>query len=306
MLGGQFEAPLEVQILGCPATMPSARRVRLSRVNHCAVAMSRAPDSRSSASSRAAGSGARKSAARSGCRAGLTINGSRISFTVRVSGAPPGPLSDSSPGPSARHAPSMTMARGRRSPVGWLGSGMSGGYVVRVRAGEPGIGRRSGPPSVHRDSGRHGHPPPPEGAVVMGIFGRRKSREERAAEIAGQVASGRGFYGRTTRAFLGNEDFARVQQSIGAYNSGPRGTAVARRRSADHHRRRRLDRRHRPTRQPRPGRRPGRAAGRADRPHRPADRRVEVAHPRTGDQVLLVADPAHPGAYLYAGDGVTP
>ncbi|MEV0478580.1 hypothetical protein AB0I50_54170, partial [Streptomyces prunicolor] len=54
----------------------------------------------------------------------------------------------------------------------------------------------------------------------MGIFGRRKSREERAAEIAGQVASGKGFYGRTTRAFLGNEDFARVQQSVGAYNSG--------------------------------------------------------------------------------------
>lgn len=54
----------------------------------------------------------------------------------------------------------------------------------------------------------------------MGIFGRRKSREEKAAEIAGQVASGKGFYGRATRAFLGNEDYARVQQSMGAYNSG--------------------------------------------------------------------------------------
>nr|WP_087885236.1 hypothetical protein [Streptomyces alboflavus] len=27
--------------------------------------------------------------------------------------------------------------------------------------------------------------------------------------------------------------------------------------------------------------------------------------PRTGDQVLLIADPAHPGGYLYAGDGET-
>ncbi len=28
--------------------------------------------------------------------------------------------------------------------------------------------------------------------------------------------------------------------------------------------------------------------------------------PRAGDQVLLVADPADPGGYLYAGDGATP
>lgn len=55
----------------------------------------------------------------------------------------------------------------------------------------------------------------------MGIFGKRgRNREERAAEIAGKVASGKGFYGRTTRAFLGAEDFAKVQQSIGAYQSG--------------------------------------------------------------------------------------
>ncbi len=54
----------------------------------------------------------------------------------------------------------------------------------------------------------------------MGIFGKRKSREEKAAEIAAKVASGKGFYGRTTRAFLGDQDFAKVQQSIGAYNSG--------------------------------------------------------------------------------------
>jgi hypothetical protein len=28
--------------------------------------------------------------------------------------------------------------------------------------------------------------------------------------------------------------------------------------------------------------------------------------PRAGDHVLLVADPARPGSYLYAGDGVAP
>ncbi|MFE3704248.1 hypothetical protein ACFXPE_01820 [Streptomyces scopuliridis] len=54
----------------------------------------------------------------------------------------------------------------------------------------------------------------------MGIFGKRKSREERAAEIADKVASGKGFYGRTTRAFVGGEDFAKLQGAIGAYNSG--------------------------------------------------------------------------------------
>ncbi|UXX91891.1 hypothetical protein N7U49_04995 [Streptomyces sp. AD2-2] len=140
----------------------------------------------------------------------------------------------------------------------------------------------------------------------MGIFGRRKSREERAAEIAGQVASGRGFYGRTTRAFLGNEDFARVQQSIGAYNSGlavqqllaagaPTITAVVvsigdTGQLVNHD----------PV---------------VDLVVQPAGRTDHIALrtvvsklriPRTGDQVLLVADPAHPGAYLYAGDGVTP
>ncbi|MER6207384.1 MULTISPECIES: hypothetical protein [unclassified Streptomyces] len=140
----------------------------------------------------------------------------------------------------------------------------------------------------------------------MGIFGRRKSREERAAEIAGQVASGKGFYGRTTRAFLGNEDYARVQQSIGAYNSGlavqqllaagaPTITAVVvsigdTGQLVNHD----------PV---------------VDLVVQPAGRTDRIALqtvvsklriPRTGDQVLLVADPAHPGAYLYAGDGVTP
>ncbi|WP_033280408.1 hypothetical protein [Streptomyces sp. NRRL F-525] len=140
----------------------------------------------------------------------------------------------------------------------------------------------------------------------MGIFGRRKSREERAAEIAGQVASGKGFYGRTTRAFLGNEDYARVQQSIGAYNSGlavqqllaagvPTITAVVvsigdTGQLVNHDPV--VDLVVQPT-------------GRTDRI---ALRTVvsKLRIPRTGDQVLLVADPAHPGAYLYAGDGATP
>ena len=140
----------------------------------------------------------------------------------------------------------------------------------------------------------------------MGIFGRRKSREERAAEIAGQVASGKGFYGRTTRAFLGNEDFARVQQSVSAYNSGlaaqqllaagaPPITAVVvsigdTGQLVNHDPV--VDLVVQPT-------------GRTDRI---ALRTVvsKLRIPRTGDQVLLVADPAHPGAYLYAGDGVTP
>ncbi|KUF19000.1 hypothetical protein [Streptomyces silvensis] len=140
----------------------------------------------------------------------------------------------------------------------------------------------------------------------MGIFGRRRSREERAAGIAGKVASGKGFYGRTTRAFLGDQDFARVQQSIGAYHSG-------------------LD---------------VRQLLAAGAPTTPAvvvsitdtgklvnfdpvvDLVLQVSGgtgpvalqtivsklriPRTGDQVLLIADPGRPGSYLYAGDGVSP
>ncbi|MEU9618289.1 MULTISPECIES: hypothetical protein [unclassified Streptomyces] len=141
----------------------------------------------------------------------------------------------------------------------------------------------------------------------MGIFGnRRKNREERAAEIAGKVASGKGFYGRATRAFLGNEDFAKVQQSIGAYHSGldvqqllamgvPTIPAVVESISDT-----------------------GRLvnfnpvvdlvlqlSGAADRI---ALQTIvsKVRIPRPGDQVLLIADPARPGGYLYAGDGVTP
>ncbi|WP_030620281.1 hypothetical protein [Streptomyces fulvoviolaceus] len=140
----------------------------------------------------------------------------------------------------------------------------------------------------------------------MGIFGKRKSREEKAAEIAGKVASGKGFYGRATRAFLGADDFAKVQQSIGAYNSGLDVQQLL-------------------------------AAGAPTTPAAvvsisdtgklvnfdpvvdlvlqlpaAADRITlqtivsKLRIPRAGDQVLLVADPARPGGYLYAGDGMTP
>ncbi|MEU1180949.1 hypothetical protein ABZ464_25545 [Streptomyces sp. NPDC005820] len=141
----------------------------------------------------------------------------------------------------------------------------------------------------------------------MGIFGKRGgNREERAAEIAGKVASGKGFYGRVTRAFLGQEDFAAVQQSIGAYESG--------------HEVQRLLAAGAPTL-------PavlvsitdtGRLVNHdpvVDLVLQPSGTTVPVTLrtlvsklrvPRPGDQVLLIADPARPGGYLYAGDGVNP
>lgn len=140
----------------------------------------------------------------------------------------------------------------------------------------------------------------------MGIFKKRRSREERAAEIVGQVAAGKGFYGRATRAFLGNDDFARVQQSIGAYHSG---LDVQQLLAAGA-----------PTM-------PAAVVSISDtgklvnfdpivdlvlQPSGTADRITlqtivsKLRIPRVGDQVLLVADPAQAGGYLYAGDGVTP
>ncbi|QJT03191.1 hypothetical protein G9272_25320 [Streptomyces asoensis] len=145
----------------------------------------------------------------------------------------------------------------------------------------------------------------------MGIFRKRhQTREERAAEIAGKVAGGKGFYGRATRAFLGAEDFARVQQSMSAYNSGlgvqqllamgaPTIPAVVVSISDT-----------------------GKLVNfdpvvdlvvdLVPRPSGAAERITlqtivsKLRIPRAGDQVLLVADPARPGNYLYAGDGVTP
>ncbi|MFM9630270.1 hypothetical protein ACKI10_21945 [Streptomyces galilaeus] len=142
----------------------------------------------------------------------------------------------------------------------------------------------------------------------MGLFGKGKSREEKAAKIAEQVAGGKGFYGRMTRATLGAEDYAKLQQSIGAYNSGatvqqllgmgvPTTTAVVVTISDT-----------------------GRLVNfdpvvdlvlqltGAGAPTDPITLQTIVSKlriPRPGDQVLLISDPADPGGYLYAGDGAT-
>ncbi|MFE8910449.1 hypothetical protein [Streptomyces globisporus] len=141
----------------------------------------------------------------------------------------------------------------------------------------------------------------------MGIFGKGRSREEKTAKIVEQVADGKGFYGRMTRATLGGEDYAKLQQSLGAYNSGaavqqllamgvPTVPAVVVSISDT-----------------------GRLVNfdpvvdlalqltgvTAD----PVTLQTIVSKlriPRAGDQVLLIADPANPGGYLYAGDGATP
>ncbi|MFJ2261805.1 hypothetical protein ACIOKD_26295 [Streptomyces sp. NPDC087844] len=142
----------------------------------------------------------------------------------------------------------------------------------------------------------------------MGIFGkRRRSREERAAEIVGQVAEGKNFYGRATRAFLGSEDFSTVQQSIGAYNSGvnvqqlpamgvPTIPAVVVS-IGDTGKLVNLDPVVDLVVQP---------SGAATDPVPLRTIASKLRIPRTGDQVLLIADPARPGGYLYAGDAVTP
>ncbi|MFJ6086916.1 hypothetical protein ACIQI8_36575 [Streptomyces sp. NPDC092369] len=141
----------------------------------------------------------------------------------------------------------------------------------------------------------------------MGIFGKGRSREEKAAKIVEQMAEGKGFYGRITRATLGGEDYAKLQQSIGAYNSG----ATVRQLLAMGV----------PTT-------PAVVVAISDTGklvnHDPVVDLVlqltavtadpitlqtivsKLRIPRAGDQVLLIADPANPGGYLYAGDGVTP
>ncbi|MFF1297218.1 MULTISPECIES: hypothetical protein [unclassified Streptomyces] len=141
----------------------------------------------------------------------------------------------------------------------------------------------------------------------MGIFGKRKSREEKAAKIVEQVAGGKGFYGRMTRATLGGEDYARLQQTIGTYNSG---AAV-----------RQLLAMGVPTT-------PAVVVSISDTGKLvnydpvvdlvlqltgttadPISLQTLVSKlriPRAGDQVLLIEDPANPGGYLYAGDGATP
>lgn len=135
----------------------------------------------------------------------------------------------------------------------------------------------------------------------MGIFGRRQSREERAAEIAGKVASGKGFYGRLTRATLGAQDFAKVQQSLGAYNSGVtvqqllaagaptiKAAVVS---VADTGRLINFDPIVDLIVQP--------VGDTAPIYLQTLVSKLEI--PRAGDHVLLVADPAQPGNHLYAG-----
>ncbi|WLW50308.1 hypothetical protein [Streptomyces sp. YU58] len=141
----------------------------------------------------------------------------------------------------------------------------------------------------------------------MGIFGKGKSREEKTAEIVEQLAGGKGFYGRMTRATLGSEDYAKLQQSLGAAKSGatvrqllamgvPTTPAVVVSISD---------------------------TGKLVNFDPVVDLVLQLTEvtadpitlqtivsklriPRTGDQVLLIADPANPGGYLYAGDGATP
>lgn len=135
----------------------------------------------------------------------------------------------------------------------------------------------------------------------MGIF--RKSRAEQTAKITEQVASGKGFYGRLTRATLGSEDFARVQQSIGAYQAGataqqllamgaPTLPAVVMS-IGDTGKLVNFDPVVDLVVQPLSG---------------TTTDRIELQTivsklqiPRAGDQVLLIADPTRPGSYLYAG-----
>lgn len=134
----------------------------------------------------------------------------------------------------------------------------------------------------------------------MGLFGNRKTRAERGIEIANKVASGKGFYGRMTKAFVGAEDFGRIQGAVGALNNGVDVQAMI-------------------------------AAGvptvtatvvsiqdtgqlvnfdpvvdllvqLADENRVALRTLVSKLHiPRAGDAVRLVADPRAPGAYLYAG-----
>lgn len=134
----------------------------------------------------------------------------------------------------------------------------------------------------------------------MGLFGSGKSREEKAMDIADQIASGKGFYGRLTKATLGSEDFARVQESIGAMHTGMNVQQLLAMGV--------------PTT-------PAKAISVSDTGqlvnYDPVvDLTVEfgngaqislrtiiskLAIPRRGDGVLLVADPQSPGNWLYAG-----
>jgi len=136
----------------------------------------------------------------------------------------------------------------------------------------------------------------------MGMFGNRRSRDERGLEIANKVASGKGFYGRMTKAFVGAEDFGRIQGAVGALNTGIDVQAMIAMGV--------------PTV-------PATVVSIADTgqlvnfdpivdlvlqlgdetriPLRTIVSKVRI--PRAGEAVRLIADPRQPGAYLYAGVG---
>ena len=135
----------------------------------------------------------------------------------------------------------------------------------------------------------------------MGLFGKRRDPAERGLEIANKVASGKGFYGRATKAFVGGENFARIQQSVHTLNeaidvrqliaAGAPTTRAVVTAIADTGGLINFD----PV---------------VDLVVQLRDTGVplqlrtvvsKLAIPRTGDEVLLVADPRNPNAFLYAG-----
>ena len=132
-------------------------------------------------------------------------------------------------------------------------------------------------------------------------FGRRKNRADEAQEMANKIASGKGLAGRLTRAFLGGDDLARVQQSVATLNAAQAAQQM-------------------------------RASGASTTPAivvsisnttqlinfdpvvdlvvQLVDSGQQVALrtlvpklqiPRAGDRVLVLANPQQPGNYLYAG-----
>jgi hypothetical protein len=136
---------------------------------------------------------------------------------------------------------------------------------------------------------------------VSTLFGKRKSREEKAQETVDKIASGKGLLGRTTRAFLGAEGFAAVQQSVGAYNSAanvqqlvaagvPTVPAIVVS-IADTGQMVNYDPVVNMVVQP---------VG-SPQPIQLQTLVSKLQVPRAGERVLLVANPQVPGAYLYAG-----
>ena len=113
VLGGQLEAALEVEVLRVALGDPQRRRSFLSTTNQLAVAASTGPEPVILDRSASTCSTATAPAPNSGLRTGRSTRGSRISFTVRVSGRPAALLSGATASPSAAHARAITRPRGR-------------------------------------------------------------------------------------------------------------------------------------------------------------------------------------------------